>query len=448
MGLQIPPEAIMATGPHGFPSDTSYVDTDQEAVFAPKSILICLGLNPALAFPGWTFAGTILSTFPTMHPGPDAHVYATGDMSFLPAAFIVATDAPPCPYPYTWVDTHLVTSLLPRVIPELGTAVLYPAGFPNHEHLFGTIMGSHTFHALTESNKPADTSLRRGVYITRVDKSTGMYKLLRCSTNLSGPTEDFAAVDEFIAHTVNGFVRANYDHAAEVDHVLAQVYHNHVTDNSKHRKARISAHSDKTKDMAPNGVMAFVTLYADLGVHGTTFGTKETSTLTGLVWRRKDDGTPSQKVEVLLPPGSVFIIPLSVNRAWTHETKPSSLPVDKIPTRMGYVMRCSNTWARFDPTLQTTVLEPEGLPLCPPTEKDLDLLRVLYFRENTSVHRVHYPRPVLFSMNRGDYLPPTLTPDMASASMTSTVHPTADPTGHPLVTGSSTAYVLGTERGP
>jgi len=60
---------------------------------------------------------------------------------------------------------------------------------------------------------------------------------------------------------------------AELNHVLAQVYHNtaastgaggvegHVS--TKEKKARIKSHSDKTKDMPVNGVMAVCTFYSD-----------------------------------------------------------------------------------------------------------------------------------------------------------------------------------------
>ena len=38
---------------------------------------------------------------------------------------------------------------------------------------------------------------------------------------------------------------------------------------------------------------------------------------------------------------------LNTNRLYTHESIPSTLPVDNIPTRLGYVIRCSTTKAVF-----------------------------------------------------------------------------------------------------
>ncbi len=43
--------------------------------------------------------------------------------------------------------------------------------------------------------------------------------------------------------------------------MLAQTYHNSTTEDGKQKKARISRHSDKTKDMPSNSVMAFCTFY-------------------------------------------------------------------------------------------------------------------------------------------------------------------------------------------
>ncbi len=46
-----------------------------------------------------------------------------------------------------------------------------------------------------------------------------------------------------------------------------------------------------------------------------------------------------------LYPGSVFFMPLSTNRLYVHEIVPSELDAARIPTRLGYVARCSNAEA-------------------------------------------------------------------------------------------------------
>jgi len=48
-----------------------------------------------------------------------------------------------------------------------------------------------------------------------------------------------------------------------------------------------------------------------------------------------------------LYPNSVFIMSLEMNRLYTHEISPSHLPMDLIPLRLGYVIRCSKTKAIY-----------------------------------------------------------------------------------------------------
>ena len=43
----------------------------------------------------------------------------------------------------------------------------------------------------------------------------------------------------------------------------------------------------------------------------------------------------------------MFIMSLEMNRLYTHEICPSCLPMDLIPLRLGYVIRCSKTKAIY-----------------------------------------------------------------------------------------------------
>lgn len=49
--------------------------------------------------------------------------------------------------------------------------------------------------------------------------------------------------------------------------------------------------------------------------------------------------------DVVLYPNSMFVISLLVNRLYTHEIVPSAVPISQMPTRMGYVIRCSKASA-------------------------------------------------------------------------------------------------------
>ncbi|MEV7372804.1 hypothetical protein AB0O51_18215 [Streptomyces sp. NPDC090301] len=303
-----------------------------------------------------------------------------------------------------------------------GAGVYYRRFFePDADH-FGRIGAEHAFQSLTESTKPG-TAHRSGIYLTPVtrDGDALRFRLLRCSTNFSGPTETFRPTDTDIVEALNREAAAVFRNQAPLNHVLAQIYHNTLaTAERKQSKARISAHADKTKDMPVNGVMAFCTFYEGLDrlqpLADDPFdhGVKGVSGLTRLRFRLKEqtserDGAASalpSRFTVTLYPGSVFFMPLSTNRLYTHEIRPSSLDAELLPTRLGYVVRCSSTEAVH--RNGHTFLEAGGdlVPMEPPTEDGMNELRRLYAEENSTSSFVDYGDRFLFSMNTGDYLAP------------------------------------------
>ena len=276
------------------------------------------------------------------------------------------------------------------------------------------IRDTHTLQSLTESDKP-NNALRRGFYASRVrrreDGSIASH-LMRCSSNFDGPTVNFKPVDEEIVTKVNQVTASFFKEPTELNHILAQTYFN-----SAAGKAKISAHSDKTEDMDPEGVIVFASFYqwvngkvqSDTDPFDVCYRTsKETSVLTTLYFRLKDCVTDSSLVKefsVTLYPNSVFIIPLSTNRLYVHETRPSVLPFDKIPIRTSYVIKCSTTQALYaNGTVRISQKSPWST-LEPMTRADLTQLRSLYFRENTTSQYIDYPF-IGFSANSGDYLEP------------------------------------------
>src|SRR5690606_19207153 len=115
----------------------------------------------------------------------------------------------------------------------------------------------------------------------------------------------------------------------------------------------ITKHSDKTKDMPKNGLIVFCTFLKDLDKFPTLRASetdpydliygKNMSVLSKLRFVRKSE-TPEiypQMFEICLYPNSVFAISLETNRLYTHEICPSVLPIEHLPVRMGYVIRCS-----------------------------------------------------------------------------------------------------------
>jgi hypothetical protein len=332
--------------------------------------------------------------------------------------------------------------------------VLFPRFFDDSTNYFERVQSEHHFQALTESNK-GGVALRQGIYLSHVEpvaepegEDSLAFHLLRCSSNLQGPTDNFRATDHAILDQTNEVMPYFYEWPAQLNHVLAQIYYNKRTPGSaKESKATIKRHSDKTKDMPVNGMIAFATFY-DFGNlktgrpipgHGNANddqydvcyqsakpGAQKqcTSMLTQIEFVAKDPHAHPHlhpKFRVRLYPNSLLLISLETNRLYTHEIKPSVLPVDKLPTRLGYVMRCSKTKAVFkcdepepgntDDSAtqgQTYIVEATTeKPLHPMTPEEMQLIKDLYFLENTTDQRVEYPK-IYSSLNSGDYKRPLL----------------------------------------
>ncbi|MBW4622046.1 MAG: hypothetical protein KME17_22165 [Cyanosarcina radialis HA8281-LM2] len=303
-----------------------------------------------------------------------------------------------------------------------GVGAYYRRFFDLGFDYFNRICTEHAFQSLTESTKPG-TAHRTGIYLTPIqqDGEALHFHLLRCSTNLSGPTENFRAQDKYIVDALNqeaGFIFQNH---APLNHVLAQIYHNTpATAAQKQSKAKISAHADKTKDMPVNGIMAFCTFYdrldklQPLTQDPFDYGYKGVSGLTKLHFHLKKSiaelpgcNLPHQFVLTLYP-NSVFFMPLSTNRLYTHEIRSSTLDAELLPTRLGYVVRCSIAEAVHEHGHTFIKMDGKLVKLEPPTIEGMTELRKLYAEENKTQAFIDYGDRFLFSMNAGDYLAPQI----------------------------------------
>lgn len=318
--------------------------------------------------------------------------------------------------PWTLVDAGRVPILVH------GVGVYYRRFFELDADHFERIRSEHAFQSLTESTKPG-TAHRSGIYLTPVTQISGElhFRLLRCSTNFSGPTESFRPTDTHIVEALNHEAASVFRNQAPLNHVLAQIYHNTLaTAERKQSKAKISSHADKTKDMPVNGIMAFCTFYDRLeklqllDEDAFDYGVKGASGLTKLHFRLKEaseerDGVAlPQQFTVTLYPGSVFFMPLSTNRLYAHEIRPSTLDAELLPTRLGYVVRCSSAEAAHKDGQTFLKVAGDLVKLGPPTTDGMDELRRLYAEENRTSSFIDYGDKFDFSMNTGDYVAPRI----------------------------------------
>lgn len=321
--------------------------------------------------------------------------------------------------------THTYKNITAGEVPMniYGIGVQFRRLFDDNIDFYKTINSEHEFQTLTESNKQGQAH-RTGIYLTDVTVNDGVhrFKLLRCSTNLSGPTDNLRTTDRKILTAVNGKTMQFYKDRAVLNHVLAQNYHNSIGEDGKDKRAKIKEHSDKTKDMPRNALMAFCSFYDNFVSKDFTtlaegvarskedmydYYYKDASVLTRLRFRLKKgvrSTVLTKGFDVVLYPNSVFLMSLKTNRLYTHEIVPPNVPVDKIPTRMGYVVRCSNTNACYRDG-KTYILENVDIELEEPTEEEVTRLKDIYYKENTTTDMVEYTG-FKFSLNSGDYKKP------------------------------------------
>lgn len=389
-----------------------------------KNILIVLlddeSLNAEIKYTIDNFCGKVVSSLSEMDSTTGKRLYICGNLSKIPLnkteAYIIRDFS--SNYENLTDDNIYFVELgqVPIIINDAG--VFFRKLYVDNNY-FSKIKSEHVFQELTESTKESK-SFRKGIYLTEISREESTekdeilhFKLLRCSSNLTGPTDNFRTNDHQIIDKLNDAVKYAFTKETKMNHVLVQIYENKVNEKNKEIKAKIKAHSDKTKDMPKEGLIAFCTFYDMSDVKQIKPSTtdkydwcyKQTSALTKLHFKLKNsavDTKLTKEFSVTLYPNSVFIIPLSTNRLYTHEIRPSVLSIDKIPTRMGYVVRCSNAEA-LHINGQTYIKEEDKLlKLEMMTSSMLDDLRNSYYRENTTEDFIDYGR-VQFSMNSGDY---------------------------------------------
>jgi hypothetical protein len=152
------------------------------------------------------------------------------------------------PFPDNKYDGYQVCTILeiPQIIHDVCVCFQNVFSTLNRDSIFADIVDAHTFHSLTESNKPSN-AFRKGVYLTKVEKcADGMfdsysYHLLRCSSNLGGGSENLQTVDNDIINIANNAVKQCFDNIQTdnvLNHVLAQIYYNTTDENGKDKRRK------------------------------------------------------------------------------------------------------------------------------------------------------------------------------------------------------------------
>lgn len=384
-----------------------------------KNILVVLQEDIELSK---QFCGTVVHSFADIQGElAGKRIYVCGDVSGITDKFGPLYIIKERASNYENLTGHHLITLgeVPIVISNAG--VYFRQLFTGND-FFEQVKSAHAFQELTESNK-SSKAFRKGIYLSKVTKDEQdilHYHLLRCSSNLTGPTDNFRPIDHQIIDRLNEEVKYVFKHKTDLNHVLAQIYENKVrTDGSnKEAKAKIKAHADKTKDMPREGLIVFCTFYDNLDLKhlqapannpfDRTY--KDVTGLTSLHFKLKDsvqDATLEKEFTVTLYPNSVFMIPLSTNRLYTHEIRPSMLNTDMIPTRLGYVVRCSDLEAQYINDQAYIMDNGSLIALEPMTVEGQEELRNSYREENISAAIINYGT-VHFSMNAGDYERPIL----------------------------------------
>lgn len=175
------------------------------------------------------FCGLVLTNLDHFKPTePNTIIYAMGNIEPIYDCVTEINVIKEFSYNYNDEVNLIDAASLPLIINNVG---VYFRNFFVPQNYFDLLQTAHEFQNLTESNKEG-TSFRKGLYISKVTDDF-QFHLLRYSTNLSGPTENFRDIDHYLVDTVNKISDQFFTNPAELNHILAQIYENNI------KKARI-----------------------------------------------------------------------------------------------------------------------------------------------------------------------------------------------------------------
>ncbi|HEX6426107.1 MAG TPA: hypothetical protein VF008_00425 [Niastella sp.] len=180
------------------------------------------------------FCGKVVNSFAEIQGNPDVNrIYVCGDITSIKDEFgplYIIKELSSNYENHNKNNTHLITlGEVPIIISNAG--VYFRKLFTDDDY-FDKIKSEHAFQELTESNKPSK-AFRKGIYLTNITKEENEdgnealhFRLLRCSSNLTGPTDNFRTTDHKIIDSLNDAVKYVFEYKTDLNHVLAQIYEN------------------------------------------------------------------------------------------------------------------------------------------------------------------------------------------------------------------------------
>jgi hypothetical protein len=158
-------------------------------------------------------------------PLNDKRIYVCGDISHLKNdanTFYVIRELSTNYENSNAKNIHLTE--LGKVPIVVSNAGIYFRDLFDNENYFDAIQSEHIFQHLTESNKDSK-ALRTGIYLTEVSKEKTEigeevlhYRLLRCSSNFTGPTDNFRDTDHVIINTLNEAITYTFENETKLYH--------------------------------------------------------------------------------------------------------------------------------------------------------------------------------------------------------------------------------------
>lgn len=203
-----------------------------------KNILLVLqeniDANSELGYLIEKFCGVVVQDFTAInYPSNDTIIYVCGNMLRLSCGDTILYVIKELSTNYENCINKNIRMVSLGKVPLLisNTGVYFREMFDGAAY-FNAIKSEHVLQHLTESNKDS-MALRTGIYLTEItkqqtedEKELLHYRLLRCSSNFTGPTDNFRTTDHFIINTLNTAIQHSFEEETKLNHVLVQIYEN------------------------------------------------------------------------------------------------------------------------------------------------------------------------------------------------------------------------------